>query len=76
MKIFRMGIEGGKPGKNKIGVMPEWFFKGVGTCVVAPGGALPLPGFALAGAEEPEIVGIYHQRQEGPAVAHRLYAGQ
>ena len=65
MKIFRMGIEGGKPGKGKIGVMPEWFFKGVGTCVVAPGAALPLPGFALAGAEEPEIVGIYINDRKG-----------
>jgi hypothetical protein len=59
LKIFRMGLEGGKPGPGKIGVQPEWFFKGVGTCVVAPGAVLPLPGFALAGAEEPEIVGLY-----------------
>jgi len=59
MKIFRMGIEGGKPGPGKIGVQPEWFFKGVGSCVVAPGAPLPLPAFALAGAEEPEIVGLY-----------------
>ena len=59
MKIFRMGIESGKPAAGKIGVQPEWFYKGVGTCVVAPGAALPLPGFALAGAEEAEIVGLY-----------------
>ncbi len=65
MKIFRMGIKGGKPGKGAIGVQPEWFFKGVGTCVVAPGAALPLPGFALAGAEEPEIVGLYLNDAKG-----------
>ena len=59
MKMFRMGIEGGKPAAGKIGVMPEWFYKGTGDCVVAPGGALPLPGYALAGGEEPEIVGLY-----------------
>lgn len=59
MKIFRMGLSGGKPETGKIGVQPEWFFKGVGTCVVAPGADLPLPAFALAGAEEPEIVGLY-----------------
>jgi len=59
MKIFRMGITGGKPGVGKIGVQPEWFYKGVGTCVVAPGAPLPLPAFALAGAEEAEIVGLY-----------------
>jgi len=59
MKIFRMGIEGGKPGAGKIGVQPEWFFKGVGTCVLPTGAALPRPGFAKSGGEEPEIVGLY-----------------
>jgi hypothetical protein len=59
MKIFRMGLKGGKPPQGEIGVQPEWFFKGVGTCVVAPGAALPLPSFALAGGEEAEIVGLY-----------------
>jgi hypothetical protein len=65
MKIFQMGIKGGKPAKGKIGVQPEWFFKGVGTCIVAPGTALPLPAFALAGAEEPEIVGLYLNDAKG-----------
>lgn len=59
LKIFRMGLDGGKPAPGKIGVQPEWFFKGVGTCVVAPGEPLPLPHFAEAGAEEAEIVGLY-----------------
>ncbi|MDE1992549.1 MAG: FAH family protein [Rhizobiaceae bacterium] len=59
LKIFRMGLEGGKPAKGEFGVQPEWFFKGVGTCVVAPGSALPMPAFARAGAEEAEIVGLY-----------------
>ncbi|MBK8157933.1 MAG: FAH family protein [Rhodospirillaceae bacterium] len=59
MKIFRMGLDGGKPGKGKIGIQPEWFYKGVGTCVLAPGEPIPLPAYALAGAEEAEIVGLY-----------------
>jgi hypothetical protein len=59
MKIFRMGLSGGKPDKGKIGIQPEWFYKGVGTCVLAPGDPIPLPAFALAGAEEAEIVGLY-----------------
>ncbi|MES1150603.1 MAG: FAH family protein, partial [Dongia sp.] len=46
MKIFRMGLKGGKPGPGKIGVQPEWFYKGVGTEVVAPGAPLPLPSFS------------------------------
>lgn len=59
LKIFRMGLDGGKPTGGPPGVQPEWFFKGVGTCVVAPGAALPMPAFARAGAEEAEIVGLY-----------------
>lgn len=59
MKIFRMGLNGGKPTSGEVGVQPEWFFKGTGLCVVPPGAPLPLPAFALAGAEEPEVVGIY-----------------
>src|SRR5262252_7488216 len=59
MKIFRMGIEGGKPGAGRIGVQPEWFYKGIGTEIVAPEAPMPLPAFALAGAEEPEVVGLY-----------------
>jgi hypothetical protein len=59
MKIFRMGLDGGKPQAGKIGIQPEWFYKGVGTCVLAPEEPIPLPAFALAGAEEAEIVGLY-----------------
>lgn len=59
MKIFKMGLEGGKPSKGEQGCQPEWFFKGVGTCVVAPGTDLGMPSFALAGGEEAEIVGLY-----------------
>lgn len=59
MKIFRMGIEGGKPADGAVGVQPEWFFKGVGTCIVAPEAPLELPAYALAGGEEAEIVGLY-----------------
>lgn len=65
LKIFRMGLEGGKPGAGKIGIQPEWFFKGVGTCVVPPGAPLPMPAFAKAGAEEAEIVGLYLNGPDG-----------
>lgn len=59
MKMFKMGLESGKPAKGKEGVQPEWFYKGDGSTVVAPGGDLPSPSFALDGGEEPEIVGVY-----------------
>jgi len=59
MKMFRMGVEGGKPSPGETGVQPEWFYKGDGSCLVAPGGPLPSPDFALDGGEEPELAGIY-----------------
>lgn len=65
LKIFRMGLDGGKPADGGIGVQPEWFFKGVGTCVLPPGAPLPLPAFAKAGAEEAEIVGLYINGPDG-----------
>jgi hypothetical protein len=58
MKMFRMGLEGGKPA-NGSGVQPEWFYKGNGSCAVAPGQPLTSPAFAQDGGEEPELAGIY-----------------
>ena len=59
MKMFRQGVEGGKPASGKVGAQPEWFYKGDGSIVAAPGAALRSPAFALDGGEEPEIVGCY-----------------
>ncbi|MFN3548122.1 MAG: AraD1 family protein [Mesorhizobium sp.] len=59
MRMFRMGVEGGKPANGKPGVQPEWFYKGNGFMVTAPGAALASPAFADDGGEEPEIAGIY-----------------
>jgi hypothetical protein len=59
MKMFRMGLEGGKPEGGARGVQPEWFYKGNGYSIVNPGHAIPSPGFALDAGEEPEIAGIY-----------------
>ncbi len=59
MKMFRWGVEGGKPASGKIGVAPEWFYKGNGTMLRAPGEALEVPTYAEDGGEEAEIAGIY-----------------
>jgi hypothetical protein len=59
MKMFRMGLEGGKPKPGETGVQPEWFYKGNGLQLAAPGGDLVSPSFALDGGEEPEMAGIY-----------------
>lgn len=58
MKMFRMGLEGGKPASG-VGVQPEWFYKGTGTQAVATGDPLTSPAFALDGGEEPEIAAFY-----------------
>jgi hypothetical protein len=59
MKMFRMGLEGGKPAAGGEGVQPEWFYKGNGFMAVAPGAPLKSPAFAADAGEEPEIAGIY-----------------
>jgi len=59
MKMFRMGVEGGKPETGTPGVQPEWFYKGDGSIVRATGEDIDMPGFSLDGGEEPEIAGLY-----------------
>ena len=59
MKMFRLGVDGGKPASGKIGVAPEWFYKGTGTILRAHGEPLDVPAYAEDGGEEAEIAGIY-----------------
>ncbi|MBV8104738.1 MAG: hypothetical protein JO223_08955 [Hyphomicrobiales bacterium] len=59
MRMFRLGLVGGKPARGGTGAQPEWFYKGDGSILVAPEGDLKSPSFALDGGEEPEIVGVY-----------------
>lgn len=65
MRMFKLGLEGGKPAPGEIGAQPEWFYKGDGSWLVAPGHALELPDFALDGGEEPELVGLYVIGEDG-----------
>ena len=65
MKMFRMGVEGGKPAAGTAGVQPEWFYKGDGSIVAATGQSLVMPDFALDGGEEPEIAGLYVIGEDG-----------
>ena len=76
MRMFKLGLEGGKPGPGREGVQPEWFYKGDGSIVAGPGGPLRSPSFALDGGEEPEIVGPLPDRPRRHALAHRLRARQ
>lgn len=59
MRIFKWGVEGGRPAPGTAGAQPEWFYKGDGRIVVRPGEAFPVPGFAEDAGEEPEIAGLY-----------------
>ncbi|RVT41912.1 AraD1 family protein [Sphingobium algorifonticola] len=59
MRMFLEGVVGGKPAAGETGQQPEWFYKGDGTALVAPGAPLSMPAFAQDGGEEPELAGIY-----------------
>jgi hypothetical protein len=59
MKIFRWGVEGGRPGDGEIGIAPEWFYKGYGSMVRAHGEPLLIPAYAEDGGEEAEIAVAY-----------------
>jgi hypothetical protein len=70
MKMFKWGLEGGKPPEGGIGVAPEWFYKGDGSIVVAPERPFEMPDFAEDGGEEPEITGLYVIADDG--APHRV----
>jgi hypothetical protein len=65
MKMYRWGIEGGRPEPGRIGTPPEWFYKGSGTILRAHGEPLDVPPYAEDGGEEAEIAGIYLIDPEG-----------
>ncbi len=67
MRMFRMGLEAGRPANGTPGVQPEWFYKGNGNAVAAPGAPLLSPAFADDGGEEPEVAGIYLIGDDGTA---------
>lgn len=59
MKMFRWGIEGGRPQAGCIGTSPEWFYKGTGAILRAHNESLHVPAHAENGGEEAEIAGVY-----------------
>jgi hypothetical protein len=65
MKIYRLGLEGGRPAPGTIGAQPEWFYKGPGGVLRAHGEPLDVPNFALDGGEEAEIAGCYAVGPDG-----------
>jgi len=65
MKMFRWGVGGGRPGAGRIGVPPEWFYKGTACALRAHREPLDIPTFAEDGGEEAEIAGIYIVSRDG-----------
>lgn len=65
MKMFRWGVEGGRPAAGQIGTPPEWFYKGNGCVLRAHGEPLEIPAFAEDGGEEAEIAGVYVIGRDG-----------
>lgn len=65
MKMFKAGIEAGKPAPGETGAEPEWFYKGDGDAVVAANGDLQVPDFAEDAGEEPEIAALYLIDEDG-----------
>jgi hypothetical protein len=59
MRVFRWGLEGGRPAAGAVGVQSEWFYKGDGESLIHPGRDIPVPAFAEDAGEEPELTGLY-----------------
>ncbi len=58
-KLYAEGVADGKPEADKLGAMPEWFFKGFGSQLRTSHQKLALPHYALDGGEEAELAVIY-----------------
>ncbi len=65
MRMFRWGVEGGRPKEGEIGIAPEWFYKGSGAVLRGPFEPLHVPAYAEDGGEEAEIAGIYIVGEDG-----------
>lgn len=59
MRMFRWGLEKGRPPEGAIGIAPEWFYKGNGTILRASGEPLAVPAYAEDGGEEAEVAAVY-----------------
>src|SRR6185312_10886439 len=65
MRMFRWGVEGGRPKPGEIGIAPEWFYKGAGNVLRGPAEPLLVPPYAEDGGEEAELAGVYIIAEDG-----------
>lgn len=75
MIMYRWGVEGGRPAPGRVGVSPEWFYKGTGAILRAQNEPLAVPEFAEDGGEEAEIAGVYVIDRQGTPRRLGLTAG-
>ena len=59
IRMFQIGLQGGRPESGKIGAQPEWAYKGDGRCIIPPEQPLTQPAYAEDGGEEGEVAGLY-----------------
>jgi hypothetical protein len=65
MRMYHLGVEGGRPAPGETGAAPEWFYKGTGAILRGHGAALTVPHYAGDGGEEPELAAVYVIDAEG-----------
>lgn len=75
MRMFRWGVQGGKPGAGMIGIAPEWFYKGNGHILRAHNEPIELPSHAEDGGEEGELAGVYLIGHSGQPVRIGIATG-
>jgi hypothetical protein len=83
MKMFRMGVEGGKPAAGATGVQPEWFYKGdAGLYLVGPDGQPHRVGYAIGNefsdhvTERQNYLYLAHSKLRNCAVGPALLVGE
>lgn len=65
LRMYQLGVDGGKPEQGRIGNAPEWFYKGSGTRLRGHNETLVVSSYAEDGGEEPEIAGVYLIDRQG-----------
>ncbi len=75
MKMFRWGLDGGRPASAEIGTSPEWFYKGTGGVLRAHDESLEVPEYAEDGGEEAEVAGVYLISADGEPLRIGMTAG-
>jgi hypothetical protein len=75
LKMYRIGLAGGRPPPGEIGAAPEWFYKGYGTIVRAHGEPLDVPNYGDDGGDEAEIAGVYLIAPDGSPIRVGLVQG-